>query len=56
MQIFPMAPNRRFLLLKEDRNMAEDRKKDPEITGVTINNLSNNYAPPEPGDKEEDDE
>lgn len=33
--------------------MKKDRKNDPEITEATLNNLSDNYAPPEPGDREE---
>lgn len=33
--------------------MEKDRKKDSEITEVTLKNLSDNYAPPEPGDKED---
>lgn len=36
--------------------MKQDRKNDPEITEITLKNLSDNYAPPEPGDKEEKDE
>lgn len=36
--------------------MEEDRTKDPEITEVTLNNLSDNYAPPEPGEKEDKNE